>query len=95
MSIHICSQCGHEEAIFGTGGGNAMATKNDVELLGSLPLDISIRELADSGRPTVASEPDSRPAEIYKSIARKMAGKLALQGQDYSSKFPNIVIQNS
>jgi len=95
MSMHICSNCGHEEAIFGEGGGEAMAKKNNIELLGSLPLDIKIREFADSGRPTVAAAPDGRPTEIYKSIARKMAGKLALQGKDYSSKFPNIVIKNT
>ena len=95
MSMHICSNCGHEEAIFGQGGGEAMAKKNNIELLGSLPLDINIREFADSGRPTVVADPDGRPAEIYKAIARKMAGKLALKGKDYSSKFPNIVIQNT
>jgi len=95
MSIHICSNCGHEEAIFGQGGGVAMAEKNHVELLGSLPLDISIRQLADSGRPTVAADPDSRAAQMYKAIARKMAAKLALRAKDYSGKFPNIVIQNT
>jgi len=95
MSMHICSNCGHEEAIFGQGGGAAMAEKNDIELLGSLPLDIKIREFADSGRPTVVADPDGRPTEIYKSIARKMAGKLALRAKDYSNKFPNIVIQNT
>jgi len=95
MSMHICSQCGHEEAIFGEGGGLAMAEKNSVELLGSLPLDISIRKNADSGKPTVVADPDSRTTEIYKSIARKMAGKLATKGKDYSGKFPNIVIENS
>ena len=95
MSMHICSNCGHEEAIFGQGGGEAMAKKNNIELLGSLPLDINIRKFADSGRPTVVADPDGRPTEIYKSIARKMAGKLALKGKDYSSKFPNIVIQNT
>lgn len=95
MSMHICSNCGHEEAIFGEGGGLAMAEKNNVDLLGSLPLDITIRENADSGKPTVVADPDGRSAEIYKSIARKMAGKLATKGKDYSSKFPNIVIQNS
>ncbi|WP_305909973.1 iron-sulfur cluster carrier protein ApbC [Methylomarinum sp. Ch1-1] len=95
MSIHICSNCGHEEAIFGEGGGEAMAAKNNVELLGSLPLDINIRKFADSGRPTVVADPDGRAAEIYRSIARKMAAKLALKSKDYSSKFPNIVIQNS
>ena len=95
MSIHICSQCGHEEAIFGHGGGDAMAIKNNVALLGSLPLDIAIRQFADTGRPTVVADPDGRPAQIYKAIARKMAAKLALRSKDFSSKFPNIVIQNS
>ena len=95
MSMHICSNCGHEEAIFGQGGGQAMAEKNKIDLLGSLPLDIQIREFADAGRPTVVADPDGRPTEIYKSIARIMAGKLALKAKDYSSKFPNIVIQNT
>lgn len=95
MSMHICSNCGHEEAIFGEGGGAAMAEKNKLELLGSLPLDKQIREFADSGRPTVAAIPDSRPAEIYREIARKMSAKLALKSKDFSSKFPNIVVQNT
>jgi ATP-binding protein involved in chromosome partitioning len=95
MSIHICSNCGHEEAIFGQGGGLAMANKNKVELLGSLPLDINIRLNADSGRPTLVVDPDGRPAQIYKAIARKMAAKLAMRAKDYSGRFPNIVIQNT
>ncbi len=95
MSVHICSNCGHEEAIFGSGGGLAMAEKNQIELLGSLPLDRAIRENADGGRPTVVAEPESREAEIYREIARKMAAKLALKAKDFSSKFPNIVIQNT
>lgn len=95
MSMHICTNCGHEEAIFGAGGGAAMAEKNNIDLLGSLPLDINIRKFADSGKPTVVADPDCRATEIYKSIARKMAARLALKGKDYSSKFPNIVIQNS
>jgi len=95
MSMHICSQCGHEEAIFGHGGGLSMAEKNGVELLGALPLDIHIRELADSGRPTVVADPDSRAADMYRAIARKMAAKLALRNKDYSGKFPNIVIKAS
>ncbi|SMG66295.1 [weak similarity to] ATP-binding protein [methanotrophic bacterial endosymbiont of Bathymodiolus sp.] len=73
----------------------AMAEKNNIELLGSLPLDIHIRQFADSGRPTVVADPDGRPTEIYKEIARKMSAKLALKGKDYSSKFPNIVVQNT
>lgn len=95
MSLHICSQCGHEEAIFGQGGGEAMAGKNHVQLLGSLPLDKAIREFADSGRPTVVADSEGRPAQIYREIARKMAAKLALRSKDFSTRFPNIVIQNS
>jgi ATP-binding protein involved in chromosome partitioning len=95
MSIHICSNCGHEEAIFGEGGGVAMAERNRVDFLGSLPLDITIRQFADCGRPTVAADPDGRPAQIYREIARKAAAKLALKAKDFSSKFPNIVVQNT
>ncbi len=95
MSTHICSQCGHEEHIFGAGGGQAMAEENNVDLLGSLPLDITIREQADSGHPTVASEPEGRIAQIYRDIARKTAARLALQARDYKAKFPKIVIENN
>ncbi len=95
MSVHICSNCGHEEAIFGTGGGVTMAEINKIDCLGSLPLDIQIRLQADVGAPIVISQPASRAAEIYREIARKMAAKLALKPKDFSSKFPNIVVQNS
>jgi ATP-binding protein involved in chromosome partitioning len=95
MSVHICSQCGHAEAIFGEGGGALMAETNHVDFLGALPLDIRIRQFADSGRPTVVADPDSRAAEIYREIARKMAAKLALKAKDFSARFPNIVIQNT
>jgi len=95
MSIHICSNCGHEEAIFGTGGGLAMAERNRIELLGALPLDINIRQFADSGRPTVVADPDGRPAQIYKQIARKTAARLALKAKDFTTKFPKIVVQNT
>lgn len=95
MSIHICSECGHEEPIFGEGGGKRMAEESGVEVLGALPLDINIRQQADGGNPTVASMPDSRVAEIYREIARKAAAKLAAQSKDYSAKFPKIVIQNT
>lgn len=93
MSVHICSNCGHEEAIFGTGGGVVMAETNKVDFLGALPLDIAIRMNADSGKPTVVADPDSRAAQIYRQIARKTAAKLALKAKDFSSKFPNIVVQ--
>lgn len=95
MSVHICSNCGHAEHIFGAGGGDSMAKQYDVDLLGALPLDMSIREGVDSGRPTVAIQPDSTVAESYREIARKVAAKLALRAKDYSAKFPNIVVQNT
>ena len=95
MSMHICSECGHAEAIFGEGGGAAMADINKVDFLGSLPLDITIRQQADSGMPTVVAEPDGRAAQIYKEIARKTAEKLALKSKDFSTRFPNIVVQNT
>jgi len=95
MSIHICGSCGAEEHIFGTGGGARMAEQFGVSFLGALPLDIRIREQADSGQPTVAAEPDSRIAQIYREIARRVAAKLSLQAKDHTAKFPNIVIQNS
>lgn len=95
MSIHICSECGHEEPIFGEGGGKRMAAESGVDMLGALPLDMSIREQVDSGNPTVAADPDGRIAEIYRDIARKAAAKLASKSKDYSAKFPKIVIQNT
>lgn len=95
MSTHICSNCGHEEHIFGAGGGEAMCKDYNVELLGSLPLDIRIREQADGGKPTVIAEPDSQISATYKQIARTTAIKIANLGLDHSSKFPNIVIQNT
>jgi ATP-binding protein involved in chromosome partitioning len=95
MSTHICSNCGHEEHIFGSGGGELMCKDYNVDLLGSLPLDIKIREQADGGQPTVAAEPEGDIAKIYKEIARKSAIKIANAGLDHSSKFPNIVIQNT
>lgn len=94
MSTHICSQCGHEEHIFGVGGGNKMAQEYDIDLLGSLPLDIQIREDADQGKPTVIADPDGEISMAYRVIAQAVAARLAQQGKDYSSVFPNIVIKN-
>ena len=94
MSTHICSNCGHEEHIFGSGGGRQMAEQYNVELLGSLPLDIRIRVGGDEGRPTVAMEPDSSITAAYRAIARRVGAKLSLRAKDYSSKFPKIVIEN-
>jgi ATP-binding protein involved in chromosome partitioning len=95
MSTHICSECGHEETIFGSGGGQQMATDFDIELLGQLPLDANIRRQTDSGCPTVVSDPESTAAMAYRAAARRMTSILAVQGKDYSSKFPNIVVEDS
>ncbi len=95
MSLHICSKCGHEERIFGAGGGERMCKDYGVEFLGALPLDIQIREQADSGRPTVVADPNGRVAQIYRQIARRVAVKISELAQDHSVKFPSIVIQNT
>ncbi len=92
MSIHICSNCGHEERIFGEGGAQKMVEDFGTAMLGALPLDMQIREEADNGKPTVISDPDGRISEIYKEIARRTAAKLSMQAKDYSAKFPKIVI---
>ncbi|HIQ07785.1 MAG TPA: iron-sulfur cluster carrier protein ApbC [Thiotrichaceae bacterium] len=94
MSIHICSECGHSEHIFGEGGGNRMAEEHNVDFLGSLPLDMSIRIQTDNGKPTVAYEPDSKISGMYKDISRGMSAKLAEKAKDYSTKFPTIKIEN-
>src|SRR4030088_3413136 len=95
MSTHICSQCGHEEHIFGQGGAQRMCKEYGTELLGALPLDIAIREQADSGKPTVVAEPDGRAAEIYRAIGRRLAVKIAESARDMTSKFPNIVVSKN
>jgi ATP-binding protein involved in chromosome partitioning len=95
MSLHICSKCGHEEPIFGTGGGQKMCADYCAEFLGGLPLDMRIREETDAGKPTVVAEPQSRIAEIYRAIARRVAVKVGDLAVDHSAKFPSIVIQNT
>ena len=95
MSTHICSQCGHEETIFGSGGGERMAAEYEVELLGQMPLDASIREQTDSGTPTVVSDPDSAHAAHYRLTAQRMAAHLAMRGRDYSHHFPKIVVEDT
>jgi ATP-binding protein involved in chromosome partitioning len=95
MSTHICSKCGHEEHIFGQGGGERMSEQNDVDFLGALPLDIRIRVETDSGKPTVVADPECRISQIYRDIARRVAAKLSLRKKDFSAKFPSIVIQNT
>lgn len=95
MSIHICSECGHEEHVFGEGGGERMAAQYDTEMLGALPLAIDIREGVDSGKPTVAMQPESRTTEIFRAIARRAAAKLSERARDYSNRFPNIVVEDT
>ncbi len=95
MSTHVCPKCGHESHIFGAGGAERMCKDYGTELLGALPLDAAIREQADSGKPTVVSDPDGRVAEIYRRIARRCAVKIAESQKDMSSKFPSIVVQNT
>jgi len=95
MSIHICSNCGHAEHIFGEGGAERMCKDYDVPFLGALPLDIRIREQADSGRPSVIADPDGPVAQAYKAIARQVAIFVARKAEDFSAKFPNIVVQNT
>ena len=95
MAVHICPKCGHAEHIFGADGGRKMAVEYGVDYLGALPLNLSIREQADSGRPTVVSEPDGEIAGIYKEVARKVAVKIAEKAKDYSAKFPTISISKN
>jgi ATP-binding protein involved in chromosome partitioning len=95
MAMHVCSNCGHAEPIFGEGGAERMSADYQVEVLGRLPLDIKIREHADSGSPSVVADPDGAAATIYKAIARRVAVKIAEQARDMTAKFPNIVIQNT
>jgi len=93
MSVHVCSQCGHIEHVFGSGGGARMATQYGVQLLGELPLDIRIREDADGGAPTVISEPGSARAQAYFQMARRTAARLATLNKDYSRAFPKITVE--
>ncbi len=95
MSTHICSKCGHEEHIFGAGGGEKMCAEYNVEFLGGLPLDIRIREQTDSGKPTVEADANGAISKVYKQIARRVAVKIADMAQDHSAVFPKIVVQNT
>ena len=95
MSTHICSNCGHEEHIFGAGGGRRMAEQYGVDLLGELPLDIRIREQMDAGRPTVVAEPDGALAKAYIEMARTTAGRLARMAFAPAPAFPTIVIEDT
>ncbi|MGA0611803.1 iron-sulfur cluster carrier protein ApbC [Caldimonas sp. KR1-144] len=95
MAVHVCSNCGHAEHIFGADGGKKMAAEYGVDHLGALPLDLRIREQADAGRPSVVSDPDGEIAALYKSVARQVAVKIAEKAKDYSAKFPTISISKT
>jgi ATP-binding protein involved in chromosome partitioning len=95
MSVHVCSQCGHAEHVFGSGGGARMAQQYGVHLLGELPLDIQIREDADGGKPTVVAEPGSVRAAAYMRMARRTAARLATLSKDYSRMFPKITVEST
>lgn len=94
MSIHICSQCGHPESIFGVGGGQQLAKKYEVDLLGALPLDIHIREQTDSGQPPVATDPEGATAKIFKEIVQHLVSKLSTLAEKGAQRFPEIIIKN-
>ncbi|MDN5871516.1 MAG: iron-sulfur cluster carrier protein ApbC [Nitrococcus sp.] len=94
MSIHVCSQCGHEENIFGEGGGKRLAQAEDVALIGSLPLDSRIREQADNGRPTVVAQPEGRLAELYRQAALRIAAQLSMLAAVPTNPFPRIVVED-
>jgi ATP-binding protein involved in chromosome partitioning len=95
MAVHVCSNCGHVEHIFGADGGKNMATSYGMDYLGALPLSLQIRVQADGGKPTVAADPDSEVAGIYKAVARRVALSIAAKNRDFSSKFPSITISKN
>ena len=95
MAVYVCPNCGHTEHVFGADGGKKMAAEYGVDHLGSLPLNLSIREQADSGRPTVVADPDSEIAMTYKAVARRVAVKIALKAKDFSAKFPTISVSKN
>lgn len=95
MAVHVCTQCGHAEHVFGSGGGERMARQYGVQLLGSLPLDGRIREEADGGKPSVVADPSSARAQAYLTLARRTAGELARRGRDRSAAFPKIIVEDT
>ena len=92
MAVHVCENCGHVEHIFGADGGKKMAAEFGMDYLGALPLNLSIRVQADSGRPTVVADPDGEMAALYKGVARQVAISIAAKAKDFSNKFPSIKI---
>ena len=92
MAVHVCSNCGHVEHVFGADGGKTMAAEYGMDYLGALPLSMQIRVQADSGEPTVVADPEGEVAGIYKAVARQVALSIAAKNRDFSSKFPSIKI---
>jgi ATP-binding protein involved in chromosome partitioning len=95
MAVHVCSQCGHAEHIFGEGGGKRYAAERGIDYLGALPLDMQIRLNADSGKPTVVADPEGKVAGIYQAVARQVAVKIATKAKDFSAKFPTISVSKT
>ena len=95
MAVHVCTQCGHVEHIFGADGGKRMAENYQMDYLGALPLNMQIRLQADNGKPTVVADPDGEVAGIYKSVARQVAIKIAAKAKDFSAKFPSITVSKN
>jgi ATP-binding protein involved in chromosome partitioning len=95
MAVHVCSQCGHAEHIFGVEGGKKMAQAEGMTYLGALPLSMAIRVQADSGNPSVVADPDGEVTGIYKAVARQLAVAVAAKAKDFSSKFPTITVSKN
>jgi ATP-binding protein involved in chromosome partitioning len=95
MAVHVCTNCGHVEHIFGADGGKKMAENYQMDYLGALPLNMQIRLQADNGKPTVVADPDGEVAGIYKSVARQVAIKIAAKAKDFSAKFPTITVSKN
>ena len=95
MAVHVCTNCGHVEHIFGADGGKRMAEQSGTAYLGALPLTLQIREQTDSGRPTVVAEPEGDIAALYKAVARRVAVAVAGKAKDFSAKFPSIQISKT
>lgn len=94
MSVHICGNCGHQEPLFGEGGGARVAEQYHTNLLGQLPLHRTIREQTDSGRPSVVAEPDSEVARIYCDVARRLGAALSRRARNMSSPIPSMSVSD-
>jgi ATP-binding protein involved in chromosome partitioning len=95
MSVHVCSECGHQDAIFGADGGARLAEEYELPLLGSLPLLRDVGEQTDAGTPTVVAAPDSPAAAAFRTTALRIAGELAATGRDYSHLFPKVTVEGT